>query len=262
VNQLIGKVAVVTGGGQALGEAAARRLAREGAKVVVVDTDSAAGAATVKAIREAGGTAILVTADVAAPNEAVRVVAETLKAFGQLDVLVNAVQPATAWKSFAEKDDADFDAVCASVLGAQRMMKAAYPQLRESGAARVVNVASAYGATSYLDVTDHVARDGALQGLSRAVAVEWGRDNITVNFLVPGLIDTPEFRRWHAAHPQRTDKLVKGVAMQRLGDPLEDFGGALMFLVSDEGCFVTGHPVYADGGQHLSAPAFEPGMRG
>ncbi len=139
-------------------------------------------------------------------------------------------------------------------------MKAAYPHLKRQGG-RVVNVGSVYGGSAYLHITDRVTRDWALQGLTRAAGVEWARDNILVNFLIPGLIAEAEFLQWHDAHAERTDQLVKGSAMQRLGDPLEDFGGALMFLVSDEACFIVGHAVYADGGQHLSTPAFEPGMQ-
>src|SRR5262249_61608138 len=97
------------------------------------------------------------------------------------------------------------------------------------------------------------------QGLSRAVGVEWAAEGILVNYLGPGAINVPEFRAWRESRTEAVDRRVRGLALQRLGDPVEDFGGALMFLLSDESCFVVGHPVLADGGQHLVAPVFEPG---
>src|SRR5262249_48764013 len=113
--------------------------------------------------------------------------------------------------------------------------------------------------SAFAHVSDRITGDYALQGLSRAVGVEWAKDGVLVNYLGPGALDVPEFHAWRKSHAQAIDKRVSGLALQRLGDTVEDFGGALMFLLSDESCFIVGHPVFADGGQHLVAPVFEPG---
>jgi NAD(P)-dependent dehydrogenase (short-subunit alcohol dehydrogenase family) len=225
--QLDGKVVLVTGGDSALGRAAAERTSSEGAQVLTVE-------ATAQAIEA------------------------TVKRHAHIDALVNFVPDACQWLPFVEKPTTDFADVFAALQGITQVMRAAYPYLKASHG-RVVNVGSVYGASAFAHLSDRVTSDYALQGLSRAVGVEWAKDGILVNYLGPGALDVPEFRTWHKAHAEAIDKRIRGVALQRLGDPVEDFGGALLFLLSDESCFIVGHPVLADGGQHLVAPVFEPG---
>ena len=123
----------------------------------------------------------------------------------------------------------------------------------------MVNVGSIYGTTAYAHLSDRVTADWALQGLTRAVGVEWAQHNVLVNYIQPGALDMPELHRFRSGREQAIDHRIAGLALQKLGDPVEHFGGALMFLLSDEACYIVGHPVYADGGQHLVAPVFEPG---
>jgi 3-oxoacyl-[acyl-carrier protein] reductase len=116
-----------------------------------------------------------------------------------------------------------------------------------------------YGPTGNEAVSDAMAADGALANLSRAVGVEWARHNILVNFLQGAMPDIPAFQEYRSKKSGIIDHLIGNTPMQRLADPVEDIGGAAMFLVSDEACFIVGHKVYADGGQHLTAAVFEPG---
>ncbi|MFL6602445.1 MAG: SDR family NAD(P)-dependent oxidoreductase [Steroidobacteraceae bacterium] len=225
--QLEGKVVLVSGGDSTLSRAAAERASREGAQVLPIDA-SASG------------------------------VQAAAKRYGRLDALVNLLPDPLHWQPFAEKPEEDFAAVFAALRAATNAMRAAYPYLKETRG-RVVNVGSVYGASAFAHISDRVTGDYALQGLSRAVAVEWAKDGVLVNYLGPGALDIPEFQAWRKSHPQAIDQRIRGLALQRLGDPVEDFGGALMFLLSDESCFIVGHPVLADGGQHLVAPVFEPG---
>ena len=146
------------------------------------------------------------------------------------------------------------------LAGAIGAMQAAHPHLVTRGeGARVVNVGSVYGATAFAHLSDSVASDYALQGITRSAGVEWAPSGVRVNYLGPGAFDVPEFRRWRERHPKSVDHRVSSLAARRLGSPDKDFGDALMFLLSDEGCFLVGHTVYADGGQHLVAPVLEPG---
>jgi 3-oxoacyl-[acyl-carrier protein] reductase len=225
--QLDGKVVFVTGEDSALTRAAVGRAAREGAQVLPIEATSSA-------------------------------VQAAAKRYGRLDALVNLLPDPLHWQPFAEKPEADFAAVFAALHAVTNVMRAAYPYLKETRG-RVVNVGSVYGASAFAYISDRVTGDYALQGLTRAVGVEWAKDGVLVNYLGPGALDVPEFHAWRKSHPQVIDKRIRGLALQRLGDPVEDFGGALMFLLSDESCFIVGHPVFADGGQHLVAPVFEPG---
>jgi 3-oxoacyl-[acyl-carrier protein] reductase len=225
--QLDGKVVLVTGGHSTLSRAAITRASREGAKVLPIE-------ATFSAVQAAA------------------------KRCGRVDALVNLLPDPLHWQPFAEKPEADFAGVFTALHAVTNVMRAAYPYLKETRG-RVVNVGSVYGASAFAHVSDRITGDYALQGLSRAVGVEWAKDGVLVNYLGPGALDVPEFHTWRKSHAQAIDKRVSGLALQRLGDPVEDFGGALMFLLSDESCFIVGHPVFADGGQHLVASVFEPG---
>jgi NAD(P)-dependent dehydrogenase (short-subunit alcohol dehydrogenase family) len=225
--QLDGKVVLITGGDSTLGRAAAERASSEGAMVLPV----------------------------AAKAQAVE---DMAKRHGRIDALVNFIPDACHWLPFIEKSPADFADVFTALQAITQTLRAAYPYLKASRG-RVVNVGSMYGASAFAHLSDRVTSDYALQGLSRAVGVEWAKDGILVNYLGPGALDVPEFRTWRECRAAAIDKRVHGLALQRLGDPVEDFGGALLFLLCDESCFIVGHPVLADGGQHLVAPVFEPG---
>jgi NAD(P)-dependent dehydrogenase (short-subunit alcohol dehydrogenase family) len=253
MDQLTGKIVIITGGAAGIGRAALLRTVAEGARVVLIGGDEDASR---QAVAAAGGRARFVPAR--RPGDYAEAVDAEARASGALYGLVNVLQSQAAWKPFVDKAEGDFAQAAENLSAIRSAMRAAYPHLKKHGG-RVINVGSIYGATSFAHLSDAVTSDYALQGLTRAVGVEWARDNINVNYLAPGALDLPEFSRWRDGHPAAIDSLIRGLAMQRLGDPVEDFGGALMFLLSDEACFLVGHPVYADGGQHLVAPVFEPG---
>jgi len=227
MGQMEGKIAVVAGYDSPLRAAAAERLRDEGAEVALIEPRGAA----------------------------VRAAAERA---GRLDALVNVLRTGEPCGPFAETSGEGLQAMLGQVASFAETMRAAYPWLKPARG-RVVNVCSLYGATTYGAVSDTVAADHALQGLTRAVGLEWAREELLVNCVAPGLIDTPELRAFRERHPAHAERRLNGVPLQRLGDPVEDFGGALMFLLSDEACFIAGHAVYADGGQHLSPALFNPG---
>jgi NAD(P)-dependent dehydrogenase (short-subunit alcohol dehydrogenase family) len=262
MDQLEGKVAIVTGATGSIGRAIAVRFAREGAKVAVVDNDHVKGAEVVKQIEAAGGNATFIKADVAVKGEAQCAVDEAAKVFGRLDVLANSNWVLTPWKSLLDKDDEDYEqALHRCVLGTLRAMKAAFPHMKKQGGGRIVNVASPYGATTYANIGDSIAADWSIQGLTRAAGVEWGEHNILTNMLIPGLANIAEFQAYRATDEANVDDILRQMPLKRLGDPVEDIGGAAMFLVSDEGCYVLGHPIYADGGQHMNGATFAPGVK-
>ena len=249
-----GQVAIVTGAANEVSQGIARRFAREGARVILVDRDEAAAKEAAKGIEGAEGRC----ADLAAPGGAETLAKAVADTHGRIDILVNGAHPALKWERFDDKPVADFTTAFADVVaGALAMMKAVKPHMLKAGGGRIVNLGSIYGASAQEGVTDAVTTDGALAALTRSIGVEWAKDQILVNFLQPGLPDIKVFNDYRAKRD--VAYLIDNTAMQRLADPVEDIGGAAMFLVSDEGCFIVGHKVFADGGQHLTAAVFEPG---
>ena len=249
-----GQVAIVTGGANEVSQGIARRFAREGARVILVDQDEAAAKDAAKGIEGAEGRFV----DFATPGAAEGLAKTVADSHGRIDILVNGVHPALKWGRFDTKPVSDFTSAFVEVVAsALAMMKAVKPHMLKAGGGRIVNLGSIYGASAQEGVTDAITTDGALAALTRSIGVEWAKDQILVNFLQPGLPDIKVFNDYRAMRD--VAYLIDNTAMQRLADPVEDIGGAAMFLVSDEACFIVGHKVFADGGQHLTAAVFEPG---
>lgn len=252
-----GQVAIVTGAANELTQGIARRFVREGARVILVDTDHDAVQAAARAMP---GTEAR-SADLADPAEADALAQAVVAAHGRIDILLNGAHVALKWDRLADKQAADDFTVAFNdvVLSALNMMRGVYPHMKAAGGGRIVNLGSIYGPTANEGVTDAVTMDFALTGLSRSAGVEWGKDGILVNFLQAGVSDIAAFAGYRATKAKSVETLLANMAMPRLADPVEDVGGAAMFLVSDEACFILGHRVLADGGQHLTAAVFEPG---
>jgi NAD(P)-dependent dehydrogenase (short-subunit alcohol dehydrogenase family) len=174
---------------------------------------------------------------------------------GGLDIPVNAGQAKTTPASLSNKPFADVEATLSvGPLAAVQAMKGAYPHMLKRGGGRVINVGSYYGAMASVGLADAAASDGALAGLTRAVDVEWAAENDIVNYLQSGAVDGPEFDAYLGSNGWGVDRRIANLAILRLADPVEDVGRAAVFLASDEGCWLVGHKVIADGGQHLVAP--------
>ncbi|WP_336971896.1 SDR family NAD(P)-dependent oxidoreductase [Sphingobium aromaticiconvertens] len=251
-----GQVVIVTGAANAVTQGIARRFAREGAKVVLVDGDATAAEGAAMAIPGAQARTVDLT-DAAAVDALAK---EVVATHGRIDILLNGQHAALKWDRLADKDPDDFSAAFKDVvLGAVHAMRAVQPFMRKAGGGRIVNLGSIYGPTANEGVTDAVTMDGALASLTRSAGVEWAKDGILVNFLQGAMPDIPVFRDYRAKRTDSVRILMENSAMPRLADPVEDIGGAAMFLVSDEACFIVGHKVLADGGQHLTAAVFEPG---
>jgi NAD(P)-dependent dehydrogenase (short-subunit alcohol dehydrogenase family) len=262
MDQLRGKVVAVAGAAGSTGRGIALRFAHEGAKIALIDRDSAKCDALVKEIQTAGGTATFIRADIAAQGDAQRAVDAAASAYGRLDVLVNSNWVLRSFTPLLEKPEEDFEASMHAVFfGTLRAMRAAVPHMRKAGGGRIINVAAPYGYTSFHNIADAVSTDWSLQGLTRVAAVEWGKYQILVNLLVPALLDIPEFQQYRAENPAYVDGLLKQMPLRRLGDPIEDLGGAALLLATDEGCFITGQPIFSDGGQHLNTATFKPRAR-
>lgn len=254
---LQGKVAIVTGGARGIGRGIALRLAEAGASVLVTDLRTTLLEETVAQIRDAGGTAAAMAADAASVKDAKAVVAESVRLFGRLDILVNnaiAFEPA----ELLHLTEAQFDLVANTGLkGVVFHTQAAASRMLEEGhGGRIVNIGSVdaflpVGALSHYD-----AVKGGVVSMTRAFAKELGRYGITVNSICPGGTDTPGAReasgpimKFLGVEGGGLDAPARGV-LGRPGTP-DDIARAVLFAVSDLAEFMTGAAIVIDGGYML-----------
>jgi 3-oxoacyl-[acyl-carrier protein] reductase len=239
---LIGKVALVTGASRGIGAAIARRLAGAGAFVAVnYNTDETGAAETVAAIRADGGSAEPFQADVASVSGITTLIDRVVAQFGHLDVLVN-----NAWlgtlRRMMDTDEATYDALFALTKAAFFSMKRAGQVLADNG--RIVNISSMSTRTPGGGPA-YSASKAALETFTRAFAHEVGARGITVNAVLPGLIDTALLATLTEAQRQGA---IATTALRRLGQP-EELAELVGFLVSPKGRWITGELLAANGGR-------------
>ncbi len=248
---LKGVRALVTGAGSGIGRAVARRLAAGGCRVAAADVQEDRVRAVARMIRDEGGDALAITADVAKQEDVDRMTAETVSAFGGLDVVVNNAGVGSI--GFIESvQDPEIERVFGvNLVGVIRVTRAATPHLKDSGRGRIVNVASVEGIRGSGLLPVYSATKAGVIGVTRANAVELARFGVTVNAVCPGPIQT-EMLAPLVADERYREKLIKGVPMRRLGVP-EDVAGAVAFFASEESSFITGNVLVIDGGMTVKA---------
>lgn len=243
--RLAGRVAVITGGGSGIGLASVRRLADEGASVVVADIDVVAGQA---AADEVGG--LFVRTDVTSEPDVENLFAATQEHYGTVDVAFNNA-------GISPPDD---DSILVTGLDAWRRVqdvnltsvylccKAAIPYMRRQGRGSIINTASFVAvlgsATSQISYT---ASKGGVVAMSRELGVQFARESIRVNALCPGPVDTPLLRDLFAADPERAQRRLIHIPMGRFAEPTE-IAAAVAFLASDDASFITASTFLVDGG--------------
>lgn len=252
---LDGKVAIVTGSGNGIGRATAKAMAAAGAKVCVSDTLVEDGQRTVKEIRDAGGEAIFVLADIANEDQVKSIVETTVSTFGAIDILVNNAGIGGAQKRLHEVNTDEFARVVdVNLVGTFFMTKYTIPYFLKAGGGSIVNIASTYGLVGAPKAPAYCATKGAIVNLTRQLAVDYGPDQIRVNAICPGYIDTSLGRRGPTLSAEEfkaaTDRREKAAGMQPLGrqaQPVE-VGNVAVFLSSPGASFMTGSIVTVDGG--------------
>lgn len=241
-----GLTVLVTGAASGMGRATARVFAAEGANVAVTDYDGAGAQAVADAIIASGGSAKAWQFDVADAAAVTRVVNDVAKHFGGLDIVVNNAGISTVSAIDGENYDALWDRGIAVLLTAQqRIIRAALPYLRQSKCPRIVNIASteALGATALH--SPYSAAKAGVTGLTRSLAVELGREGITVNCICPGPITTGMTDRISAEHKAIYAK--RRTALNRYGDP-EEVAHMTLSLCLPAASFLTGAVIPVDGG--------------
>ena len=244
---IAGRTAIVTGAASGMGRATAILFASEGAKVAVTDLDQASCDAVVAEIRASGGTANAYALDVSNHDAIKSVVANIASDFGGIDILVNnAGISAFCPLDAADEYDAIWDRALAILLTAhQRTVRAALPWLRKSDAARIVNIASTEGLGATPGDTPYVAAKTGVTGLTRGMAVDLGKEGITVNCICPGPI-----RTGMTNNVPEDDKMLyakRRTALRRYAWP-EEVAHMTLSLVLPAASFITGAVIPVDGG--------------
>ncbi len=255
MGRLDGKVALIVGGGAdgppnkgetlsiGNGRASAILCGREGAAVMVADRSAELAGETAAAIRAEGGRADSVGADVSRENDCRHACEAAVRAFGKLNLLVNNVGIALGGR-LLETDSEQFNTMMnVNVRGQFWMMKYAVPEIIKAGGGAIVNVSSLAALHSGSGLPYETTK-AALLGLTRSVAVTHARDNVRVNTILPGLINSSMVRRLIG---DREERVAPRIPMRRQGTPWE-IAKAIVFLLSDDASYITGTELVVDGG--------------
>lgn len=240
---LTGRVCIVTGGAQGIGEACARRFAREGAQVVIADMADAPGEALAA---ELG--ALYIHCDVGDKAEVDAAVTSTLKAHGRIDVLVNNAGIFRA-AEFLDVTEADFDAVLrVNIKGSFLMGQAVARVMALQGSGNIVNMSSVNGVLAIPTIASYNVSKGGINQLTRVMALALADKGIRVNAVAPGTIATELAAKAVLTSDEAKAKIMSRTPMKRLGEPSE-IADVVAWLVSDAASYVTGEIVTVDGGR-------------
>jgi len=255
---LKGRTAIVTGGGQGVGQGIARALAAEGADLLIAqrriedaEREAAHCAATF------GVRALALKVDVTVREEVDAMVATTAERLGRIDVLVN-----NAGGSFARRlekhSDADMqDALLLNYWSAFWAMRAAFPIMKAQGHGRIINLGSLNGVNAHMFTVGYNAAKEALRALTRTAAVEWGGHGITANVICPSAA-SPHAVEYFTENPAMAQAILAQVPVGRFGDATADIGPVAVFLASEASAYMTGNTLFVDGGGHINGVQWRP----
>jgi 3-oxoacyl-[acyl-carrier protein] reductase len=245
--KLTGKVALVTGAAQGIGKAVAMLLARNGADIVVSDINLEKAEETAKEIESIGSKAMAIKVNVADLNNVERMVEAILDKFGKIDILVNNAG-ITRDKLILRMTEEDWDAVLdVNLKGTFNCTKAVVRHMAKQRGGKIVSIASVVGEMGNAGQVNYAASKAGVMGLTKTMAREFAQRGINVNAIAPGYIETPMTE----VLPEKVkEELKRLIPMERLGKP-EDVAEAVLFLVSEESNYITGHVLNVNGGIYM-----------
>jgi NAD(P)-dependent dehydrogenase (short-subunit alcohol dehydrogenase family) len=248
MDELKNKVAIVTGASSGIGRASVELFAREGAAVVASDVSDVAGRQLADELSAQGCTVSYVHADVSQDADVAAMVHFALSHFGRLDVLFNnaGIEGDTARTDAATLDNWD-RVIAINLTGTFLGMKHGIAAMLQHGGGAIVNNASVAGIVGFPGIPAYAASKGGVEQLTRSAALEYATDNVRVNCLCPGVIDTPMVQRFTHNLPEAQAQITATEPVGRLGRP-EEVAQLALFLASDRSSFLTGAVIPVDGG--------------
>lgn len=242
---LKGKVALVTGSGRGIGKAIAGAMAQSGANIIINDIDEELMRSSTEDIKAYGTKVVGIRADVSKRDEVAMMVQEA-SSLGHIDILVNNAGTVVR-KPVEELSEEEWDRMLdVNLKGVFLCSKAIAPIMIKNKWGRIINISSIMGATAVPPRSAYCASKGGVIALTRELALEWAKYNITVNSIAPGWTLTP-LTRDNFAKEEVRKYLLDMIPMKRFGEP-EDMAGTAVFLASDYASYVTGQTVFVDGG--------------
>jgi NAD(P)-dependent dehydrogenase (short-subunit alcohol dehydrogenase family) len=239
------KVVIVTGAASGIGRAAAILFAQNGAKVVIADIDERGGLGTLEKIQHREN-AIFVKTDVSRSKDVMECVRAAIEKFGKLDCLFSnaGINPTG---TVEDTEEALWDKILSvNLKGMYLMSRASIPEMRKIGGGSIVCTASVDGVLAIYNEAAYIASKGGIIALTKSIALDFAKDHIRANCILPGAIRTPLLEKFMAENPAVGDQ-SKGHAMNRIGEP-EEVASLVMYLLSDASSFVTGAAIPVDGG--------------
>jgi NAD(P)-dependent dehydrogenase (short-subunit alcohol dehydrogenase family) len=254
MGKLTGKVAIITGATSGIGKATALLFAEEGADLVITGRRAELGQRVSEEIRQKGGRCVFVQADHSQADDCSRVIERTLAEYGRVDILFNNAGIVTKGTAETTTDAVWNETMAVNVTAVWHMCKLVLPHMKQQGGGVIVNNGSDWSVVAGKDAFPYVVSKGAVGLMTKAMALDFARDNIRVNAVCPGdtFVD-----RWlekgyfEYSDPVSLEQAVKDssdyIPMGRFGKP-EEIASAVLFLASDDSSFVTGHLLLVDGG--------------
>ena len=252
--RLAGKVAIITGGTSGIGLAVAKLFAKEGAKVVLAARNKATGAQAADEVAQGGGEAIFVSCDVTKAADCQEVVRVAIDHYGKIDLLFNNSGIIFRNKDVVETSEEEWaSSIGVMLTGTYLMSRFVIPEMARGGGGSIINNSSIYGLIGGKGVAAYCAAKGGVTNLTRAMAIDHASQNIRVNCICPGSVETPLLRQ-EMEECGGLEKMRPVFAAQhplnRIASP-EEVANAVLFLASDESSYVTGLALSVDGGRAI-----------
>lgn len=251
--RLQGKVALITGAGVGIGRATAILFAKEGAKVGINSLTPDHGEETLRRVREAGGEGIYIQGDISRAADAERAVAETVRAFGKLDILFNNAGIVIPGR-IDNTSEEDWDRTMAvNLKGVFLASKYAVRQMQRNGGGVIIHNASVVALKGVKDRAPYTASKGGVWALTKAMAADYIGEKIRVNCICPGTTYTPSLQQRIDSSPDPEAALANFISRQPMGrlGKEEEIAAGVLYLASDEGAFITGATLLIDGGMSI-----------